>query len=120
MPFFPCFTLKYDACCVKEIEYFIPPGDVWKDFHKQWLANSKDYLLSVGLREELMEWDVHEDDSLAHYALACTDVTFRFPFGTQELMGIAARGNFDLTAHGEGSGKSENCHVHVHFCVCVW
>mmetsp|Transcript_15476 Transcript_15476/g.34756 ORF Transcript_15476/g.34756 Transcript_15476/m.34756 type:complete len:277 (-) Transcript_15476:184-1014(-) len=103
-----------------EIEYFIPPGDVWKDFHKQWLANSKDYLLSVGLREELMEWDVHEDDSLAHYALACTDVTFRFPFGTQELMGIAARGNFDLTAHGEGSGKSENCHVHVHFCVCVW
>jgi glycyl-tRNA synthetase len=52
-------------------------------------------------------WDVHEGDSLAHYARACTDVTFRFPFGTQELMGIAARGNFDLTSHSEGSGKSE-------------
>ena len=54
-----------------------------------------------------MGWDVHEDDGLAHYARACTDVTFRFPFGEQELMGIAARGNFDLTAHTEGSGKSE-------------
>jgi glycyl-tRNA synthetase len=63
--------------------------------------------LSLGLREELLGWDVHEGDSLAHYARACTDVTFRFPFGTQELMGIAARGNFDLTSHSEGSGKSE-------------
>ena len=55
-----------------------------------------------------MGWDVHEGDGLAHYARACTDVTFRFPFGVQELMGIAARGNFDLNAHTEGSGKSES------------
>ena len=54
-----------------------------------------------------MGWDVHEGDGLAHYARACTDVTFRFPFGVQELMGIAARGNFDLNAHTEGSGKSK-------------
>jgi len=43
---------------------------------------------------------------LAHYARACTDITFKFPFGVQELMGIAARGNFDLTAHGTGMTKS--------------
>lgn len=49
---------------------------------------------------------VHADDKLAHYARACTDVTFKFPFGTQELMGIAARGNFDLTQHGTSSGKT--------------
>lgn len=54
-----------------------------------------------------MGYDLHEGDSLAHYARACTDITFRFPFGTQELMGIAARGNYDLTQHSEGSGKSE-------------
>lgn len=62
--------------------------------------------LQIGLKEHLMGWDVHEGDSLAHYARACTDITFRFPFGTQELMGIAARGNFDLTQHSDGSGKS--------------
>jgi len=90
-----------------EVEYFIPPGDdVWQPFHEEWMQDSKDFLIKVGLREDLMGWDVHEGDGLAHYARACTDITFRFPFGVQELMGIAARGNFDLTAHSEGSGKA--------------
>ena len=61
-----------------------------------------------------MGWDVHEGDGLAHYARACTDITFRFPFGVQELMGIAARGNFDLTQHTEGSGK---CKLHIVFFI---
>ena len=37
---------------------------------------------------------------------ACTDITFKFPFGEHELEGIAARGNFDLTQHQEHSGKN--------------
>eukprot|EP00536_Pseudo-nitzschia_multiseries_P006917 jgi/Psemu1/239754/estExt_Genewise1.C_1530050 len=91
-----------------EVEYFIPPGDdVWPEYHQQWIDASRDFLVEkVGLREDLMGWDVHEGDGLAHYARACTDVTFTFPFGTQELMGIAARGNYDLTQHTEGSGKN--------------
>lgn len=55
---------------------------------------------SVSLREELMFKFVQKE--LAHYARACTDITFKFPFGVQELMGVAARGNFDLTAHANG------------------
>ena len=92
-----------------EIEYFIPPGDdVWPDFHQSWMDSSYKFLVDVvGLREDLLGWDVHEGDKLAHYAQACTDITFTFPFGTQELMGIAARGNYDLTQHHEGSGKSK-------------
>lgn len=90
-----------------EVEYFIPPGDdVWQAFHEKWMEDSKEFLVSIGLREDLMGWDVHEGDKLAHYARACTDITFRFPFGVQELMGIAARGNFDLTQHSDGSGKT--------------
>lgn len=90
-----------------EVEYFIPPGDdVWEPFQKEWIEASKDFLVDLGLREDLMGWDVHEGDKLAHYARACTDITFRFPFGTQELMGIAARGNYDLMQHTEGSGKN--------------
>ena len=91
-----------------EVEYFIPPGDdVWPEYHQKWIDASKDFLVNVvELREDLMGWDVHEGDGLAHYARACTDVTFTFPFGTQELMGIAARGDYDLTQHTDGSGKS--------------
>jgi glycyl-tRNA synthetase len=91
-----------------EVEYFIPPGDdVWPEFYQQWIDASKNFLLSVGLREDLMGWDIHEGDKLAHYAQACTDITFKFPFGEQELMGIAARGDFDLSQHTDGSGKSK-------------
>ena len=49
---------------------------------------------------------MHPKEKLAHYASACTDVMYRFPFGLQELEGIAARGCYDLTQHQEFSGKS--------------
>jgi glycyl-tRNA synthetase len=49
---------------------------------------------------------VHPKEKLAHYAKACTDITFKFPFGEHELEGIAARGNFDLTQHQKHSGKN--------------
>ena len=90
-----------------EIEYFIPPDEEsWKAFHEQWLTTSYEWLLSVGLRPELIKRDVHPDHKLAHYARACTDLMFKFPFGTQELQGVAARGCYDLTQHSKASGKS--------------
>lgn len=49
--------------------------------------------------------NVHDKSKLAHYAKACTDITFNFPFGVQELMGIAARGDYDLQQHSKHSGK---------------
>lgn len=64
-------------------------------------------MLSVGLKEEHLSKSVHEGNKLAHYARACTDITYKFPsIGSQELMGIAARGNYDLTQHAKHSGKS--------------
>jgi len=42
---------------------------------------------------------------LAHYARACTDIEYKFPFGWHELEGIADRGTYDLTHHAEASGK---------------
>ncbi|RYH30469.1 glycine--tRNA ligase [archaeon] len=90
-----------------EIEYFIPPQDeVWPKFHADWINTCWAWLKSVGLREELMHESVHSKDKLAHYARACTDIVFDFPFGRQELMGVAARGNFDLTQHMTHSGKA--------------
>src|SRR4029078_13472224 len=38
---------------------------------------------------------------------ACTDILFKFPFGTDELEGIAARGEFDLSQHQKHSGKPQ-------------
>lgn len=90
-----------------EIEYFIPPDEEsWKKFHEEWIESINQWLLSIGLRPELLAREVHESHKLAHYARACTDMVFKFPFGTQELTGCAARGNFDLMSHANASGKS--------------
>ncbi len=90
-----------------EMEYFIPPGeDVWPSYHKEWIEWCRNWLISIGLRKDLIGEEVHGKNDLAHYSKACTDLTFHFPFGEQELWGIAVRGNFDLTQHQGGSGKS--------------
>jgi glycyl-tRNA synthetase len=67
-----------------EIEYFIPPEeDVWPGYFKVWEQASWRWLLSVGLDVALMGKQQHVDGKLAHYAKACTDITFKYPFGTQ-------------------------------------
>ncbi len=91
-----------------EIEYFIDDDkNGWQEHHNEWLECSWEWLKSIGLREELMGRDVHTKNKLAHYATACTDITFRYPFGEGELQGIAARGSFDLKQHQKISGKSQ-------------
>ncbi len=91
-----------------EIEYFIDDSEHgWREHHNEWLESSWEWLKSIGLRGELMGRDVHTKDKLSHYARACTDITFRYPFGESELQGVAARGSFDLKQHQETSGKSQ-------------
>lgn len=88
-----------------ELEFFIKPGTD-AEWHEYWVAERLKWYEKVGLPEGRMHRDIHEGDALAHYASACTDIMYAFPFGTQELEGIAARGCFDLTQHQETSGKT--------------
>jgi len=90
-----------------ELEYFIPPDEEsWKKYHAEWIACAREWFASIGVTASKMSEHVYEKAELAHYAKACTDIFFEFPFGKEELMGIAARGNFDLSKHQEYSGKS--------------
>jgi len=88
-----------------ELEFFIEPGtdETW---HAYWVEERLQWYTKIGLPPESIGRDVHPKEKLAHYASACTDVTYTFPFGKQELEGIAARGSFDLDQHGSYSGKS--------------
>lgn len=78
----------------------------WEVWHKYWVEQRMAWYRSIGLpKESLVEyWQTKEE--LAHYARACVDIQFAFPFGVQELEGIAARSDFDLTQHQLHSGKS--------------
>ncbi len=89
-----------------EIEFFIPPGEaVWPKYHREWIDARLNWFESIGIPRSLLVEEVHPKEKLAHYAKACTDITFKFPFGTHELEGIAARGDFDLTQHQTACGK---------------
>jgi len=88
-----------------ELEFFIEPGSDEK-WHTYWVDERLKWYESIGLPADSLHKDVHPKEKLAHYASACVDIAYDFPFGVQELEGIAARGNFDLSRHQEFSGKS--------------
>jgi glycyl-tRNA synthetase len=60
---------------------------------------------SIGLTRDTLDFYWQKPEELAHYAKATVDILYNFPFGSQELEGIAARGDFDLTQHQKFSGK---------------
>ena len=81
------------------------PNWGWELWHRYWYTQRIAYYAGIGLGAETLGeiWQTKAD--LAHYARACVDILFKFPFGTEELEGIAARGSFDLTQHQTHSGK---------------
>ena len=87
-----------------EIEFFCEPGtdeqwyEHWKEFRFNWYTN-------LGIKKENLRFRDHDPDELAHYAKACVDVEYKFPFGSgdwQELEGVANRTDFDLRQHQRG------------------
>ena len=79
----------------------------WEVWHKYWVEQRKRFLNAVGLPTEHFVEYWQKPDELAHYARACVDIEYDFPFGRQELEGIAARSDFDLTQHQKFSGESQ-------------
>jgi glycyl-tRNA synthetase len=88
-----------------EMEYFISEDADWAKCHQDWIQWCKDWLLSIGLPESHLSLYDHPKAKLAFYSKGTTDIMFKYPFGVQELWGIAARGNYDLTQHATASGK---------------
>ncbi len=81
------------------------PNWGWEMWHRYWVAQRTNYYASIGLGADVLDYYWQKPDELAHYARATVDILFKFPFGTEELEGIAARGDFDLTQHQKHSGK---------------
>ena len=81
------------------------PNWGWEIWHRYWVAQRTKFYQDIGLGTDVLDYYWQKKEELAHYARACVDILFRFPFGTEELEGIAARGDFDLTQHQAHSGK---------------
>jgi glycyl-tRNA synthetase len=124
------FTFRSREFEQMELEFFIPPDEAvrithgsvaqwsegtdlsapqpnwgWEMWHRYWVAQRMAYYAGIGLGPEVLDYHWQTKEELAHYARACVDILLKFPFGTEELEGIAARGDFDLTQHQKHSGK---------------
>ena len=88
-----------------ELEFFCKPGTdlEWFDY---WRSYCKNFLLSLGLKEENLRLRDHDKEELCFYSKATTDFEYLFPFGWGELWGVADRTDYDLTQHINTSGKS--------------
>lgn len=86
-----------------EMEFFCEPGtqgewmNFWKDERINWYKKFANEPERFRLRQ-------HESDELAHYADNCYDIEYDFPWGWDELEGVASRTDYDLKKHAEASG----------------
>ena len=87
-----------------ELEFFVPPADSQR-WYEYWCATRMQWYLDHGIPIEKLRLRAHGADELSHYSSATSDVEFLFPWGWDELEGIANRGNFDLTQHAQHSGE---------------
>jgi glycyl-tRNA synthetase len=86
----------------------------WEAWHQYWVEERVRFYEGIGLSRETLGFHHQTPAELAHYARACTDILFKFPFSKKdadgnvagdELEGIAARSDFDLSQHARFSGK---------------
>jgi glycyl-tRNA synthetase len=93
------------------------PNWGWELWHKYWVEERFRFYQEIGLpRESLVEY-WQKSDELAHYARATVDILYKFHFSKrneqgelagEELEGVAARSDFDLSQHQRFSGKQLN------------
>jgi len=98
------FTFRTREFEQMEIEYFVRQEEASK-IYQYWVNERFNWYIKLGIKTENLRKRAHTKDELAHYARACTDIEYNFPFGWSELEGIANRTDFDLKEHAKSSNK---------------
>src|SRR4051795_12918966 len=87
-----------------EMEFFVPPDESTK-WYEYWCQERFRWYVDLGIPEAQLRLRPHDPDELSHYSSGTSDVEFLFPWGWDELEGIANRGSYDLTQHAQHSGE---------------
>jgi glycyl-tRNA synthetase len=87
-----------------EMEFFCVPEDA-DEWFAYWLDARFQWYVDLGMTPENLRLRHHDPEELSHYSSATADVEYEFPWGWDELEGIANRADYDLRQHTEVSGE---------------
>lgn len=97
------FLFRVRELEIMEFEYFVREEE-WAKYFEYWREEYLKWFSSLGIdSEKIMEEELGEKDR-AHYSKRTLDFYYEFPFGADEVGGIAYRTDYDLQKHAEVSG----------------
>lgn len=100
------FIFRMKEFTIAEFEYFVKPGDDEKAF-SELLSYQQDFFSKeLGLKKNNIKTVELPKNELAHYSKRTVDVYYNFPFGWDEIAGIANRTDYDLKNHIASSGAN--------------
>lgn len=93
------FIFRMKEFTIAEFEYFVKPGNDDAAF-SELLEYQQDFFINdLGLKKENIKTVELLKDELAHYSKRTVDTYYNFPFGWDEMAGIANRTDYDLKNH---------------------
>jgi glycyl-tRNA synthetase len=87
-----------------EMEYFCRPEES-PEWYQYWQDQRFQWYLDLGMNPDHLRIRPHDAEELSHYSSGTVDIEYLFPWGWDELEGIANRADFDLKQHAEYSGE---------------
>jgi len=98
------FTFRSREFEQMELEYFCreEEGIKWLDY---WLEERLKFYENIGIPRAKLHAHEIPDEERAFYSKGTYDIEYDFPFGRQELEGVAYRTDYDLQQHIKASGK---------------
>ncbi len=99
------FTFRSREFEQMELEYFCRAEEGMK-LLDYWLEERLKFYENIGISRDRLHVKTVPDEERAFYSKGTYDIEFDFPFGLQELEGVAYRTDYDLLQHQKASGKS--------------
>src|SRR2546423_7582002 len=88
-----------------ELEYFCR-AEQGLELLEYWKEERLKFYENIGIPRTRLNVKTVADEERAFYSKGTYDIEYEFPFGRQELEGVAYRTDYDLSQHQKASGKS--------------
>src|SRR5438874_1144514 len=99
------FTFRSREFEQMELEYFCRAEEGMK-LLEYWKEERLKFYENIGIARDKLHVLTVPDEERAFYSKGTYDIEYDFPFGRQELEGVAYRTDYDLSQHQKASGKS--------------